>query len=400
MKKYSGNLLSYLNDQTKESIAAEKSKGSYTVQNIDVEKIIPNSRNFYGVRDIEALAATMALSGHISPLEVTPLDNGTYRLISGERRRAAVQLRLKRGEIENGEVPCIIRETFHDNDKLTAEQQEIINIISANDYRDKTPFEKLDEITELEPIARNFYETEKNNGYAENFRKFFAEKFLGVSIGTLQRTLALKKLVPEAREAFDAGLIKKTALAELAYKPEDVQREYLAKLKQGEVSGTIEDVQSEGRDDAESPASTPTENTAGEEDNENANVLPEENENITHDDAEEVSEAQEDNATREDDLPQEASNADKQENDNNGAELVATTENPKEKTPQASTKFPAMSPDEAQKEAENWVQTGICNMMLQAAEEAEKAKEEGDNLAAAQWDLRRAAANLILETIR
>ena len=67
MKKYTGNLLSYLNEQTQEAIAAEKSK-SYTVLNIDVDKIIPNSRNFYGIRDVEALAASMSLSGHISPL--------------------------------------------------------------------------------------------------------------------------------------------------------------------------------------------------------------------------------------------------------------------------------------------------------------------------------------------
>lgn len=423
MKKYSGNLISYLNEQTKDNIAAEKAKSQYTIINIDVDKIIPNSRNFYGIRDVEQLAASMALSGHVSPLEVTPLEDGNYRLISGERRRAAVKLRLERGEITDGAVPCIVRETFRDGEKLSAEHQEIINIIAANDYRDKTPFEKLEEITELEPIARIYFVDERQNGYDGDFRKFFAKKFLGVSVGVLQRILVLRKLVPEAKEAYNNGLIRKTALSELAGKPENFQRQYLAKLAQGEVGGSIEDIQQEestanvnnsvdnvdNLDTVEAEKFSSSDDVTAEADLPSGNKSEGIEENsVDSNDADSVVEAEN---TNEEDFngdaeiynemygdkgqPGEQHNTSETIPDNTSSKVIS--EAPEEKSP---NNFSFVSPDEAQKEADSWVQNGICNMMLEAAEEAQRAKENGDKLAAAQWDLRRAAANFVLETIR
>lgn len=390
MKKYSGNLMAYLNEQTKNAVQ-DRRDGEYTIQNIDAHKIIPNQRNFYGIRDVEGLAASMALSGHISPLEVIPREDGTYTLISGERRRAAVLLRFQRGEVENAEVPCIVRENLSGSDKLTAEQMEIVNIICANDYREKTPFEKLSEVTELEPIARIYYEEEHAKGFEGDFRKFFAEKFLGISIGTLQRILVFRKLVPEAKEAFDRGLIRKTALSELAYQPEEVQREYLEKLLQGEASGTIEEVQRQGQEQEETAEDETV--PGGEKDS-----LPETEEeeelpampDAALEEGHGENEAMED---QDDDREEEPTSEDT--GDIASGESSAVPSRDTEKAPAVP-----LSPEEAQKEADSWVQEGICNMMLQAAEEAEKAQQRGDSRAAAQWDLRRAAANLILETIR
>lgn len=54
--------------------------------------------------------------------------------------------RLEQGEIDKAVIPCIIREDLGNRGVLTAEEIETINIICANDYRDKTHFEKLDEV--------------------------------------------------------------------------------------------------------------------------------------------------------------------------------------------------------------------------------------------------------------
>ena len=61
---------------------------------IPLSKIIANSRNFYGVRDVEALADSIKLNGLLEPLIVYPYGSaaGLYRLISGHRRLAALQL--------------------------------------------------------------------------------------------------------------------------------------------------------------------------------------------------------------------------------------------------------------------------------------------------------------------
>ncbi|MBR3623572.1 MAG: hypothetical protein IKN43_09530, partial [Selenomonadaceae bacterium] len=59
-----------------------------------------------------------------------------------------------------------------------------------------------------------------------------------------------------------------------------------------------------------------------------------------------------------------------------------------------------ISPDEAREEAEQWVQNGIKRMIEEAENMKKEAEEKGDSKKAAMWDLRRAAANLVLETIK
>ena len=139
MKRYSGDLLSILGKKRKEAALRNR---AYEVQLIDAHDIIPNSKNFYGIREVEELATRMKISGHITPLEVVARDDepGKYTLISGERRRAAMLYRLEQGEIEKAVMPCIVRVDLDSTEALTAEEIEAINIISANDYRDKTPF--------------------------------------------------------------------------------------------------------------------------------------------------------------------------------------------------------------------------------------------------------------------
>ena len=182
MKRYSGNILSILEKQR--SVNAPAKTGAYEVQLIDAHDIVPNSKNFYGIRDIEELATRMRISGHITPLEVVASDDepGKYTLISGERRRAAMLYRLEQGEIEKAVMPCIVREDLDGTEELTAEEIEAINIISANDYRDKTPFEKLDEVLIMRPIAKKMWakakETEEEGKPLKDFRAYFAREIL------------------------------------------------------------------------------------------------------------------------------------------------------------------------------------------------------------------------------
>lgn len=111
-----------------------------------MQKIKPNAKNFYGIRDIETLAAKMRISGHITPLGVV-VDNeeaGTYKLISGERRRAAVLHRFWAGKIAEPLAPCIVLSSYTGkqsgrdlDDVLSVKDREVLNLILANDYRTK-----------------------------------------------------------------------------------------------------------------------------------------------------------------------------------------------------------------------------------------------------------------------
>lgn len=158
-------MLAYLNQATQN--AAETPQGNYKITYIDAEKIVPNEKNFYSIEGIEELANSLTVSNNIAPLDVVANDDGTYRLISGERRLSATLYRIQRGELESAELPCHILPAFKSKGALTADQVEMLAIVLANNYRQKTALDQLNEVQALEPIARAIYEEEKENAFLE-----------------------------------------------------------------------------------------------------------------------------------------------------------------------------------------------------------------------------------------
>ena len=355
MKRYSGDLLAILGKKRKEAAALRNN--AYAVQMIDAHDIIPNSKNFYGIREVEELATRMKISGHITPLEVVARDGepGKYTLISGERRRAAMLYRLEQGEIEKAVMPCIVRVDLDSREALTAEEIEAINIISANDYRDKTPFEKLDEVMTMRPIARKLWEKAKEANETDrplnDFRAYFAREILGISPSSLQRITILEYLVPEARSAYEDGLIGKSVLYELANKQEEEQREYIAGLKSGENVGTVAEVKGK---------------------NKASKAVPDEETCVNEVKAEDIAIQQ-----------------------NNGEDILKE-EAPLEKPTEASV---SLDMADVETKARLWVIEGLQRLVEEAVVKLEAAKTRKDNADAALWDLRRAAANLAIEAM-
>ena len=355
MKRYSGDLLAILGKKRKEAAALRNN--AYAVQMIDAHDIIPNSKNFYGIREVEELATRMKISGHITPLEVVARDGdpGKYTLISGERRRAAMLYRLEQGEIEKAVMPCIVRVDLDSREALTAEEIEAINIISANDYRDKTPFEKLEEVMTMRPIARKLWEKAKAaNGTdrpLKDFRAYFAREILGISPSSLQRITILEHLVPEARSAYEDGLIGKSVLYELANKQEEEQREYIAGLKSGENVGTVAEVKGK---------------------NKASKAVPDEETCVNEVKVEDIAIQQ-----------------------NNGEDILKE-EAPLEKSTEASV---SLDMADVETKARLWVIEGLQRLVEEAVVKLEAAKTRKDNADAALWDLRRAAANLAIEVM-
>lgn len=416
MKQYEGNIMAYLNSETKADIEKHE---HYEIQFISAYDIEPNKDNFYGIRDIEKLAADMEKSNHITPLEVVKKEDGKYLLISGERRRAAVILRYEAGEIPNADLPCYIRTDIAANDKFTLEQMMKINLITANSYRAKTPFEVLDEVLTLEPMARIEYDIEnqkEGEKLFKDFREFFAKKFLGIPPTNLQRILCLKKLVPEARTIYNEHKIPSTALSELAYKKEDVQREILDQIAKGEIRGSLQEIKGYKSEEIETKldendnqgvnvndnTEITTDSNISENSDNNQNQVNESynnnenNENngneVNDNSGEETSENIDTNSEDED------SSNDNSEYDFYKSNSEKSDTNIEGNTSPKSKKM--LSPEEVQEEAYTWVIQGIQRMI----EEAEKMKKNeeinGNTLEAAKWDSRRAAANVVLETIK
>lgn len=78
---------------------------------IEVDAIQPNKDNFYEMAEIEELAEDIERQGLMSVLVATAAENGKYKLISGHRRLAAIQLLIDEGRRKFTTVPCYVKST-------------------------------------------------------------------------------------------------------------------------------------------------------------------------------------------------------------------------------------------------------------------------------------------------
>ena len=120
-----GSLFSDTDIEEISSPKAEK-KTEGDIQNIKMSLIEPNKkqpRSKFDAEKINALAASIEEHGVISPIIITPLDNGMYKIVAGERRwRAAKKAKFK-------EIPAIVRKY---NDEQVAEIALIENLQREN----------------------------------------------------------------------------------------------------------------------------------------------------------------------------------------------------------------------------------------------------------------------------
>ena len=413
MKMHDSGLMAFLNPKTQEKAQERNAApGKDNIVWIDARELVRNEKNFYGIRDIEELAALIAASGTIEPLTVTPTEDGKYRIVAGERRTAATILRLERGDIIDPKVPCTVK-TFSSSGALSAEEKEMLCLIASNrgQRQTRTALEQLREIEELEPIAKKIKKAMQIQG---TFRDFFASQILSISPAKLQRLKSLAKLVDEARAALDIGMISESAAVELASHSEEEQNDFLKALVdeslQSSNLGRIEDVkeffktgekesaeQRQANTDTdvhEEPCKIVTGNESEPELDLNSDTDPDD---LVSLDARDIVPGPE---PAPDPEPTPAS-------DSKPAEKKSRFENPKpsirssETTINIDVPFPDdLSGDKAEREADTWMATILSDSIKIAEAKCEESRATGDKRTAALWDSRRAKAVLVLETVR
>ena len=82
-------------------------EGRDQIEYIDIGLIDSDPGNFYELRDIPDLAGDIETVGLQQPLLVRPGEDGHVVLISGHRRRAALQMLVDEGKERFRQVPCI-----------------------------------------------------------------------------------------------------------------------------------------------------------------------------------------------------------------------------------------------------------------------------------------------------
>lgn len=142
-------------------IDAEK---NFNLIEIDIDKLVPSTNNFYGIREIEELADSIKENGLMHNLVVRKLDNGTYEILSGERRYSALKI------LNYKKAPCQVK----DINELDGE----ILLIQANSkQRELTHIEKMKGIERLKEL----YKLKKSNG--EEVPKGKTRDIIGKDIG-------------------------------------------------------------------------------------------------------------------------------------------------------------------------------------------------------------------------
>ena len=384
MKKHNGGLGNFLNEVTQVS---EKSQQEEKIVYIDIDDLESNPKNFYGLRDVEALAGLISVSHLIEPLTVSAKGDGKYTIISGHRRRAAVQKLLEDGIYSERNLPCIVK----DCRKISIEQEngeivefdedavEMLNLIASNrgQREERTLDEKLQEIRYLEKFAKAIY-NQKDRGKRGRFRNFFAEEILNISKSQLQRINSMEKLTDKVKQAIDDKKLSESAALEMTTMTAEEQDACLEKILSGEIKGTIQDIQAQ--------KSTETDK-----------VVEEKADEVSENDsfAEETAEKFETESETETKISEEETKLTYPKN-----LLPETKSESREKISVGEIDVPEEIGD-PQKEAEEWYrQENLATAELLYEKAQRMSEEEPNELKAAQWGIRASVALYHIEELK
>lgn len=266
MTKFNINqLLSKKSLEDKESYNQVNRKELYKIKMISVHDLVPSEDNFYSLNQIEELKTAIELVGGIKQnLNVVPIENNKYKVLAGHRRRLASLALTEEGKKEYEFVPCKVEDAEEDEEMQNI--QEELLIILTNSHREKTDFDKVEEVRRLRELLEEYKKKEKIPG---RMREIIAEA-LNTSPGQVGRMESIdRKLSEEFKEEFKEENINISTAYQLSTLPEEGQKdmykdykekgslsinevkEKKIKLKQPEPMQEIKDIEEAAADNKE-----------------------------------------------------------------------------------------------------------------------------------------------------
>ena len=211
--------------------APEGVSGSNTEQivRIELDRIDPDPDNFYSLEGLDALAGNIELIGLQQPLRVRP-SGDRYIIVSGHRRRAAIQLIRDGGSEQFADgVPCIV-EYGEASDAMRK-----LRLIYANSA---TRVMSSAEISrQAEEVQRLLYELkEQGVEFPGRMRDHVAEA-CKISASKLARLHAIRSnLIPEILAVYDRGEVNEDTAYNLSRFPEYLQKAVAARMAMPKVT--------------------------------------------------------------------------------------------------------------------------------------------------------------------
>lgn len=224
------SVMDALNRNSK-AAAEDKPRARFRTKDISIRKMYSNDRNFYSMNGIEKLAQEILTVGLLENMTVmyAPCERGEYRIIAGERRWRALQLLLKKGYEEFEIATCQIK-------GVAEEHEEMVNIIMANAYRDKTMADLLQEEQQL----RKSLQYMKDNGLTLQGYTLDSGRLRDVIASIMQMSGTKiaqidsinERLIPEFTEQLKEGRLTFSAAYEISGMDQEQQQDMLKKSQE------------------------------------------------------------------------------------------------------------------------------------------------------------------------
>lgn len=226
------NVMEQLNANAKKAAVGDNTpKAHFRTQDVSINKMYSNDKNFYSVEDIEPLAQKILLVGLMENLEVVhdPCDRGEYRIIAGERRWRALKILVEKGYTEFEKATCQIQTP-------ASEEEETLRLIIANDYRNKTVSDLLEEEDKLKKILQRMKENgqkimgiDLNSGRIRDVVAYFL-KIAPTKVAQIESIN--KRLIPEFSKELKEGRLTFSAAYMISGMNEETQAEMLERYQE------------------------------------------------------------------------------------------------------------------------------------------------------------------------
>lgn len=211
--------------------------GREQIEYIDISIIDPDPNNFYELTNIDELAASIELLGIQQPLRVRDEADkpGRVMIVSGHRRRAALELLVKEGKDKFASVPCIREATAG-----SAALQELRLIYANSDTRRLSSAEISKQAERVEALLYQL--KEEGMEFPGRMRDHVAEA-CKVSKSKLARLKVIRDgLIDSYRTLYEKNEIRENTAYTLAHLPHDMQERLFKAVPKLQTSGRVDQI--------------------------------------------------------------------------------------------------------------------------------------------------------------
>ena len=190
-----------------------------SIKMIEIDELHNSEDNFFDINRIEEFAETILGQGGVKDnLVVRPLDTGGYEIISGHRRRAAVQYLLDNNENVSRYLPCLVQ-NYDDND------DKMLDIVLMNvSSRQISDAEMWKSYEVVDKILKNKKSAGEKFG---RVRETLAE-YLGISTSQVRKIQNIdNNAIEPVKDAVSNGEISISTANEIARLDEDEQEKIM-----------------------------------------------------------------------------------------------------------------------------------------------------------------------------